>query len=147
MSLFSFKTPKFITTLQKQGGLLADDVKQMAGQTFSHVSSLLALLRLELAEHLVQRRRQVAFFAAAAFFLVMAYLAFCVLFGVLMYRCTGSVEGAIAIVLLVNLLVGGWAFVKACHNKPEPLAEATREEIKNDITCLKILFSKEKEGS
>ena len=147
MSLFSFRKPKFLTTLQEQGGLLAEDVRQMAGQTVSHVGSLLALLRLELAEHVVQRRRQMAFFAAAAVFVLMAYFAFCVLFGVWMFHCTGSVEVAIAIVLLFNLLAGAWAFVKACHNKPTPLAEVTREEIKNDITCLKILFSKEKQGS
>lgn len=145
--MFSFSKPKILTTLQQQGGRLADDVRRLAGHSGAHVKSLLALLRLEVAEYVKQRRRQTLLFAIAGVFLLVAYLTFCVLCGVLMYRCTASCEGAVVFVLLLNLLAGCFIFAKAVKSKPAPLAESTREEIKNDIACLKILFSKEKEDS
>ena len=147
MSMFSFSKPKILTTLQQQGGILADDIRRLAGHSSAHIKSLVALLRLELAEYVKQRRRQALLYAVAGVFLLVAYLSFCLLCGIMMYRCTGSCEGAVVFVLLLNLLAACFVFAKAVKSKPAPLAEATREEIKNDIACLKILFSKEKEDS
>ena len=143
MSLFSFRKPKVITTLQEQGGGLVGDVRQAASQAVSHVSSLLTLFKIELAEYVSQQSRRVALFVAAAVLLLTSYALLSAFACVALNMWLESWLWAVGIVLLVNALAGVIILLAALRAKPAPLAEVTRQELKNDLECLKILLSEE----
>lgn len=143
MSLFSFRKPKVLTTLQEQGGGLVGDVRQAASQAVSHVGSLWALFRIELAEYASQQTRRVALFVAAGVLLVVSYALLCAFVCVALNLWLESWLWAVGIVLLVNALAGVIILLSALRAKPAPLAEVTRQELKNDLECLKILLSEE----
>ena len=147
MSLFSFRKPKVITTLQEQGGDLVDDVRKAARYTASHARSLLALLKVELAEYVAQQSRRAVLFAAAGVLLLFAYALLCVLLCVVLNMWLSSWAVSVAIVLLLNAVPGAILAIAALRDKPAPLAEATRRELKNDLECLRILLSNEKTKS
>ena len=147
MSLFSFRKPKVITTLQEQGGGLVDDVRKVANYTASHARSLLALLKIELAEYVSQQTRRAVMFAVAGVLLFFSYALLCVLLCLVLNIWLGSWLISVAAVLLLNAVPGLLLVVAALRAKPAPLAEATREELKNDLECLKILLSNEKTKS
>lgn len=147
MSLFSFRKPKVITTLQEQGGDLVDDVRKAARYTASHARSLLALLKVELAEYVAQQSRRAVLFAAAGVMLLFAYALLCVWLCVVLNTWLASWAVSVAIVLLLNAVPGLILAMMALRAKPAPLAEATRQELKNDLECLRILLSNEKTKS
>ncbi|MBR5876185.1 MAG: phage holin family protein [Akkermansia sp.] len=147
MSLFSFRKPKVITTLQEQGGDLVDDVRKAARYTASHARSLLALLKVELAEYVAQQSRRAVLFAAAGVMLLFAYALLCVWLCVVLNTWLASWAVSVAIVLLLNAVPGLILAMMALRAKPAPLAEATRRELKNDLECLRILLSNEKTKS
>lgn len=147
MSLFSFRKPKVITTLQEQGGDLVDDVRKAARYTASHARSLLALLKVELAEYVAQQSRRAVLFAAAGVMLLFAYALLCVWLCVVLNMWLASWAVSVAIVLLLNAVPGLILAMMALRAKPAPLAEATRQELKNDLECLRILLSNEKTKS
>lgn len=143
MSFFSFRKPKIVTTLQEQGGALAVDVRRSLSLAFSHAGLLLKLLRIEGAEYLSQQTRRAAWLAAAGVFLFVSYLLLLALLCVFMQEFVGSWPAAIGIVLAANLLLGVLLLIVALRAKPVPFAEMTREELKKDLECLKILLDKE----
>lgn len=147
MSLFSSRKPKVITTLQEQGGDLVDDVRKAARYTASHARSLLALLKVELAEYVAQQSRRAVLFAAAGVMLLFAYALLCVWLCVVLNMWLASWAVSVAIVLLLNAVPGLILAMMALRAKPAPLAEATRQELKNDLECLRILLSNEKTKS
>lgn len=147
MSLFSFRKPKVIATLQEQGGDLVDDVRKAARYTASHARSLLALLKVELAEYVAQQSRRAVLFAAAGVMLLFAYALLCVWLCVVLNMWLASWAVSVAIVLLLNAVPGLILAMMALRAKPAPLAEATRRELKNDLECLRILLSNERTKS
>lgn len=147
MSLFSFRKPQVLTSLQEQGGELLSEIRNAAAYAKSHAGSLLSLFRLDLAEYMAQQRRRVVMFAAAGIAFLVGYLLLCVLAVLALQLVLGSWLWAVAAVFAFNVLVGIWMLVKAWRAKPAPLAAATRAELKNDLECLKILLSKENKHS
>jgi uncharacterized membrane protein YqjE len=139
--------PKVLTTLQEQGGDLVDDVRKAARYTASHARSLLALLKVELAEYVAQQSRRAVLFAAAGVMLLFAYALLCVWLCVVLNTWLASWAVSVAIVLLLNAVPGLILAMMALRAKPAPLAEATRQELKNDLECLRILLSNEKTKS
>ncbi len=136
-----------ITTLQEQGGDLVDDVRKAARYTASHARSLLALLKVELAEYVAQQSRRAVLFAAAGVMLLFAYALLCVWLCVVLNMWLASWAVSVAVVLLLNAVPGLILAMMALRAKPAPLAEATRQELKNDLECLRILLSNEKTKS
>lgn len=147
MSFFSFRKPQVVVTLQDQGGRLVDDVRAVARQAATHLKSLSELLRLELEEYFAQQMKRVAFFAVAGAMLLIAYLCLCAFCCVVLAEWWGSWMWATGAVFLFNFLVGLIALICGRSCKPGPLAAATREELRNDMQCLKILLKCEKESS
>lgn len=147
MSFFSFKKPQVVITLQEQGSRLADDVRTVARQASAHLKSLAELLRLELEEYFAQQMRRMAFFAVACVMLLVAYLCLCACACVLLAQWLESWVWATGIVFLFNFMVGLIALLRGRSCKPGPFAAATREELKNDVKCLKILLSDESKNS
>lgn len=147
MSLFSFRKPQVLTSLQEQGGELLSEIRNAAAYVKSHAGSLLALFRLDLAEYMAQQRRRVVMFAAAGIAFLVGYLLLCVLAVLALQLAFASWLWAVGAVFAFNVLVGILMLVKALRAKPAPLAAATRAELKNDLECLKILLSKENKHS
>lgn len=147
MSLFSFRKPKVLTSLQEQGGELLSEIRKAARNVKSHAGSLLSLFRLDLSEYVAQQLRRVVMFVAAGIAFFVGYLLLCVLAVLLLQHVVASWLWAVAAVFAFNVLVGIWMLVKALRAKPAPLAAATRAELKNDLECLKILLSKENKNS
>ena len=81
MSLFSFRKPQVVITLQDRGGRFFTDVRDVARKTATHVRSLSELLRLELAEYMAQQVRRIVFFVIAGVMLLIAYLCLCAFHG------------------------------------------------------------------
>lgn len=147
MSLFSFRKPQVLTSLQEQGGELLAEIRNSLAYAKSHAGSLLSLFRLELAEYVAQQRRRVVLFAVAGVALLVGYLLLCVLGVLALQLLLNSWLAAVAVVFAINVLVGVVVLCKALRAKPEPLAAATRAELKNDLECLKILLSNENKDS
>ena len=147
MSLFSFRKPQVLTSLQEQGGELLAEIRNAAAYTKSHAGSLLSLFRLEVAEYAAQQRKRMVLFAAAGVAFFVGYLLLCVLAVIVLEPLCGSWLWAVVAVFSFNVIVGILVLVKAMRSKPAPLAAATRAELKNDLECLKILLSKENKNS
>lgn len=147
MSFFSFKKPQVVITLQEQSGRLVDDVRTVARQASTHLKSFAELLRLELEEYFAQQRRRAAYYAVAGVLLLVAYLCLCAFACVWLAQWLESWLWATGIVFLFNFMVGVIALLCGRSCKPGPFAAATREELKNDVKCLKILFSEENKNS
>lgn len=147
MSFFSFRKPKAITTLQEQGGNLVCDVKTAASSVLSHIGSLLALLKVELAEYGVQQAKRLVLIIVACVLLLFAYAFACVCVCFALYAWLGSWLYSTGIVLLLNAVPGFSLLCVALRAKPAPLAECTRQELKNDLECLRILLKGEKTKS
>lgn len=147
MSFFFFRKPKVVTTLQEQGGALVVDIRRVLSQAISHAGSLFALLRIEAAEYLTHQTRRVVWFAAAACVFFVSYLLLNALLCVLANELFDSWLWAIGAVLTGNLLLGLLCFLIALRSKNVPFAEMTKEELKTDLECLKILLNKEKSES
>ncbi len=147
MSLFSFRKPQVLTSLQEQGGELLSEIRNAAAHVKSHAGSLLSLFCLDLAEYIAQQRRRVVMFIAAGIAFLVGYLLLCVWAVLALQPVFASWLWAVAVVFAFNVLVGILMLVKACRAKPAPLAAATKAELKNDLECLKILLSKENKHS
>lgn len=147
MSFLSFRKPKAITTLQEQGGGFVDDVKQAAASALSHLSSLLALLKIELAEYGARQAKRIAMLVVAAVMLVFAYVFACAFVCVALHAWLGSWLYSVGIVMLLNAVPGIVLLLAALRAKPAPLAECTRRELQNDLECLRILLNGEKTKS
>ena len=143
MSLFSFRKPKALASLQQQGGELLGGVKGMAGQTVAHVGALLQLLCAELQQYLGHQVRRAVAVAAGALLLFFGYLVFCAFACVGLQELLGSWLLATGVVSLAHLVVGFIVLLIGVKSSPGPVAPATREELKNDWQCIKLLISKE----
>ncbi len=144
--MFSWlKKPDLVTTLHERGGEVLADARQAATDAVQHTESLLALFRLELREYgQCQARRMVAILAGAGLLLV-SYLLLCAALCVLLGQ---YVEWplAVGIVFLANLVVGLVLLICGVKMNPGPLAPATRQELKNDLQCLKLALAEKKKS-
>ena len=143
MSLFSFKKPQRLTALQQQGGELLGGVKDTASHAFSHIGALLQLLVVELQQYGAHQLRRAIAVVAGAFLLVVGYLLLCVFACVAAHMWLGSWLLATGLVCLLHLIVGFVVLLVGIKSSAGPVAPATREELKNDWQCIRLLLSKE----
>ena len=142
MSLFSFTPRERLHSLQEQGGAALEGARRAALQATSHLEALMDLLCLELAEYGAHQARRVLALAFGVLLLLCAYFLLCLFICVALSGWLGWL-GAVGVVCLFNLLVGVLALVAGLKCRPGPLAPATRQELKNDVQCIR-LFLKEK---
>lgn len=147
MSLFSFKKPQRLAALQQQGGELLGGVKDAATHAFSHIGALLQLLVVELQQYGVHQLKRVAAIVVGAFLLVVGYLLLCVFACVAAHVWLGSWLLATGLVCLLHLIVGFVVLLVGIKSSAGPVAPATREELKNDWQCIRLLLSKENSKS
>lgn len=147
MAFLPFRKPQSLADLQEHGGEMVADVREAALHAASHANALAQLFRMELQEYGIRQCRRLVMLAAGLFLLLVAYLAFCVVMGVLLQACLGSWLLATGIVFLFNALVGFLLLWVAAASKPGPLAPATCQELKDDVQCLKILLQPKSKNS
>lgn len=143
MSFFSFKKPRAIADLQEQGGAALGGVKNTVVRTFSHAGSLWQLLQIELQEYAAHQVKRVVVVVAGVLLLLFGYLLLCAFACVAAHAWLESWLLATGLVCVLHLVVGGVLLLVGIKSNPGPVAPATRQEIKNDWQCLKLLFSKE----
>ncbi len=139
MSIFSRSSESKLTTLQKQGGSVIADVREALLQVSDHLEAVLELFRLELREYGEKQVRRVVALVAGVFFLLCAYVVFCAFACVLLSMWLGWIW-AVAVVCLINALLGGAAIVVGLKCKPGPIAPATMQELKDDVQCIKLML-------
>lgn len=147
MSLFSFKKPQRLAALQQQGGELLGGVKDAATHAFSHIGALLQLLVVELQQYGVHQLKRAAAIVVGAFLLVVGYLLLCVFACVAAHAWLGSWLLATGLVCLLHLIVGFVVLLVGIKSSAGPVAPTTREELKNDWQCIRLLLSKENSKS
>lgn len=108
-------------------------------RTMDHAQALTELFQVELAEYLDFQRRRGAYMVMAVVLLLVSYLLACALVVVLLAPHTGW-AGALLMVLSANVMGAVILLLRAMALGREPLAPATREELKNDWQCLKLLL-------
>ncbi|MBQ1960419.1 MAG: phage holin family protein [Akkermansia sp.] len=139
MSLFSRSSESKLTTLQKQGGSVLSDARESLLQASEHIEAVLELFRLELREYGEKQVRRVVALVVGVFLLLCAYAVFCAFACVLLSTWLGW-TWAVAVVCLVNALLGVVAIVVGLKNKPGAIAPATMQELKDDVQCLKLML-------
>lgn len=139
MALFSRDTESKLTTLQKQGGTVLADVREALLQTSEHVEAVVELFRLELKEYGERQARRIVALIVGVFLLLCAYAVFCA-FACVLLSMWLSWPWAVAIVCLLNALLGGAAIVAGLRCKPGAMAPATMQEIKDDVQCIKLML-------
>ena len=147
MSLFSFKKPQRLAALQQQGGELLGGVKDAATHAFSHIGALLQLLVVELQQYGAHQLRRIAAIVVGAFLLVVGYLLLCAFACVAAHAWLGSWLLATGLVCLLHLIVGFVVLLVGIKSSAGSVAPATREELKNDWQCIRLLLSKENSKS
>lgn len=145
MSLFSRSSENKLTTLQQQSGTVMSDVREMLLQCSEHLEAVADLLRLELREYGKKQARRMAALVAGLFLLLCSYAVFCAFACVLLSAWLGMLW-AVAVVCLINALLGVCAIVLGLRCKPGSPAPATLQELKDDVQCIRLML-KEKTKS
>lgn len=139
MALFSRSSEGKLTTLQKQGGAVLADAREMLLQSSEHMGALIELFRLELREYGERQVRRIAALVAGVFLLLCAYAVFCAFACVLLSAWLGWLW-AVGIVCVANVLLGVVALMFGFRCKAGPIAPATVQEIKDDVQCIKLML-------
>ncbi len=139
MSIFSRSSESKLTTLQKQGGSVLANAREALLHTSEHLEAVLELFRLELREYGEKQVRRVVALVVGVFLLLCAYAIFCAFACVLLSSWLGWIW-AVAVVCLVNALLGAVAIVVGLKCKPGPIAPATLQELKDDVQCIKLML-------
>ncbi len=143
MSFFPFRKPRAVAALQEQGGAALGGVKEAAARSLSHAGALWQLLQIELQEYATHQVKRVVAVVLGVVLLLFGYLLLCAFACVAAHAWLGSWLLATGLVCVLHLVAGGIILLAGIKSNPGPLAPATRQEIKNDWQCLKLLFSKE----
>lgn len=126
-------------TMTAGASTAASGTRTAAARTLEHAQALSELFQTELAEYIDFQRRRGAYMVLAVVMLLVCYLLACALVVVLLAPHAGW-AGALALVLVANLMGAVILLLRAVALGKEPLAPATREELYNDWQCLKLLL-------
>ncbi len=137
------KKPDLVTTLQERGGEVVADARQAVVDAASHAEALVSLFRLELQEYGQRQTRRLVAILVGVGLLLVSYLLLCAVACVLLAQWL-SWPLAVAIVFLVNVFTGVLLLVCGIKMNPGPLAPATRQELRNDLQCLKLALAEKK---
>lgn len=145
MLFFSRQTRETVDALREQGRSAASSVRDTVIHVAEHLRAVTALLGVELQEYAARQTNRLIALAAGVFLGVCGYLMLCALVCLLIGGCIGILWG-MAIVCAAHFLAAGILIILALNRKPGSLAPATRQELKNDLQCLRILLNSKKEN-
>ncbi len=139
------KKHDLVSTLHERGGEVVADARRSALEAARHLESLILLFREELREYSQRQARRMAFILVGAGLLLVSYLLFCAAACLLLGLWVDMVY-AVAIVFLLNFLVGLALLRTGLKTRLGALAPLTQQEINNDFQCLKIVISEKKKS-
>lgn len=124
--------------LREEAAAVVQQSCAVAQRTAEHAEALGTLFSAEVKEYAVHQAQRLVMVMVAVVLLLGAYGLLCALIAVLLSYCIG-LAGALAIVVVLNLLIAALLLRKVRAMAGKQLAPATVEELKNDWKCLKLL--------
>lgn len=134
-------------SLRAQSGAVVTGVRAAVLHTMRHLEALAELLQLELREYGRIQMHRAGLMLVGAVLLLVGYVFLWLAAIIVCDVCWGRVAGYIALgsAFVFNILAGLCTLVAAMRRKPESVAPATCQEIKDDLQCIKLyLRGKEK---
>ena len=107
----------------------------------AHAEALAALLKLELKEASSRLGKKTAFLLMGAFMAFFGYLFLWCLLTVVMAYFWGIIAG-LAVTTGFHLLAAAAGFILFSRTHVTPIAPATAEELKTDLSCLQMALKK-----
>lgn len=134
-----FHIPERVASAKERGRAAVGGVRAAASHAVDHAQSLAELLRLELQEYGAAQTRRLAVVSVAVVLLLTAYLSLCVCLSVWLSGWMGWM-GSVACIGALNLAGGIVLLLLARALSPGSVAPLTRQELKSDLECLKLLM-------
>lgn len=136
-----FRNKERGSALRSESAAVVQHVCAAAERAAEHAGALGELLSVEVKEYAMHQVQRLAMVVVSAVLLLGAYGGLCALLAVLL-SCYIGMAGALAVVVLLNLLIAAMLLWKVRAMAGKQLAPATVEELKNDWKCLKLLCQK-----
>lgn len=134
----------FVTPLveEKEEGLaMVRSLRETGTAALTHTKALGALLKLELKEASKRLGKKTALLLAGAFMTAFGYLFLWCLLTVVMAHFWGIIAG-LAVTTGIHLLAAAVVLILFSRTHVTPIAPATVEELKTDLSCLQMALKK-----
>lgn len=135
----TFVTP--IVEEKEEGVAMARSLRETGAAVLSHLEALYALLKLELEEASKRLGKKTALLLLAVFMAFFGYLFLWCLLAMVMAHFWGIIAG-LAVTAGIHLLIAAAALIMFSRIHITPIAPATAEELKTDLSCLQMALKK-----
>ena len=131
----TFVTP--VMEEKEEGMAMARSLREAGAAALSHLEALYGLLKLELEEASKRLGQKMALLLLAAF---MALFGWCLLTMIMAYYW--NIIAGLAVTAGFHILVAAIALAMFSRIRVTPIAPATAEELKTDLSCLQMALKK-----
>lgn len=135
----TFVTP--IVEEKEEGAAMVRSLRETGVAALAHVEALAALFKLELEEASKRLGKKMALLLLGAFMAVFGYLFLWCLLTMVMAYFWGIIAG-LAVTTGFHLLAAAVALILFSLTHVTPIAPATAEELKTDLSCLQMALKK-----
>ena len=120
---------------KEEGAAMVRSLRETGAAALDHVEALAALLKLELEEASKRLGRKMALLLLAAFMAIFGFLT------MVMAHFWGIIAG-LAVTTGIHLVAAAVALILFSRTHVTPIAPATAEELKTDLSCLQMALKK-----
>ena len=134
----------FVTPLveeKEEGMAMVRSLRETGTAALAHAEALAALLKLELKEASNRLGKKTAFLLMGVFMAFFGYLFLWCLLTVVMAYFWGIIAG-LGVTTGFHLLAAAAGFILFSRTHVTPIAPATAEELKTDLSCLQMALKK-----
>ena len=126
---------------REEGMAMVRSLRETGTAALAHAEALAALLKLELKEASKRLGKKTALLLMGAFMAFFGYLFLWCLLTVVMAYFWGIIAG-LAVTTGFHLLAAAAGFILFSRTHVTPIAPATAEELKTDLSCLQMALKK-----
>ena len=126
---------------KEEGAAMVRSLRETGAAALDHVEALAALLKLELEEASKRLGRKMALLLLAAFMAIFGYLFLWCFLTMVMAHFWGIIAG-LAVTTGIHLVAAAVALILFSRTHVTPIAPATAEELKTDLSCLQMALKK-----
>ena len=126
---------------KEEGAAMDRSLRETGAAALDHVEALAALLKLELEEASKRLGRKMALLLLAAFMAIFGYLFLWCFLTMVMAHFWGIIAG-LAVTTGIHLVAAAVALILFSRTHVTPIAPATAEELKTDLSCLQMALKK-----
>lgn len=144
MGLFDRIKKTFIAPIvaeKEEGMAIIHSIKETGSALLTHVLALASLLKLELSEASQRLGKKMLLLLIGCLMAGFFYLFLWSLLTAVMAHFWGIII-ALAVTTGIHLLMAVVAFILCCKTHVTPIAPATAEELKTDLSCLQMALKK-----